>query len=158
MESKRSKRRKVVRHGGTKPLCSQFITGGGFQTPWNAFTAACEDDDQDIDREGWMDFDRSLFCIISRLVQQTISETEVFGRIPELMKKSSEVVVMVMMMVMMMTMMMMMRATIHWWSWCLRVTAIQSLAGCETTNFNSSTSQLFKYNEGSFTSLPCLSL
>ena len=60
-----------------------------------------------------MDFDRSLFCIINRLVQQTISETEVFGRIPELMKKSSEVVVMVMMMMMMMTMMMMMRATIH---------------------------------------------
>ena len=53
-----------------------------------------------------MDFDRSLFCIISRLVQQTISETEVFGRIPELMKKSSKVVVMMMMM-------MMMRATIH---------------------------------------------
>ena len=52
-----------------------------------------------------MDFDRSLFCIISRLVQQTISETEVFGRIPELMKKSSKVVVMMMMM--------MMRATIH---------------------------------------------
>ena len=53
-----------------------------------------------------MDFDRSL-CIISRLVQQTISETQVFGRIPELMKKSSKVVVMMMMM------MMMMRATIH---------------------------------------------
>ena len=94
-----------------------------------------------------------IICIISRLVQQTISETEVFGRIPELMKKSSKVVVMMMMM-----MLMMMWATIHWWSWCLRVTAIQSLAGCETTNFNSSTSQLYKYNEGSFTSLPCLSL
>ena len=56
-----------------------------------------------------MDFDRSLFCIISRLVQQTISETEVFGRIPELMKKSSKVVVMMMLLLMMM----MIKATIH---------------------------------------------
>ena len=47
MESKRSKRRKVVRHGGTKPLCSQFITGGSLQTPSNAFTAVKDEDEDD---------------------------------------------------------------------------------------------------------------
>ena len=52
MESKRSKRRKVVRHGGTKPLYSQFITARHLQTPLNAFAALKDEDDSEYHDDG----------------------------------------------------------------------------------------------------------
>ena len=59
-----------VWHPGTKPLCSQFITGGSLQTPSNAFTAVKDEDEDDGEYDD-DDGDGDDIIAIKKLIERT---------------------------------------------------------------------------------------
>ena len=102
MESKRSKSRKVVQHGN-KAIVFPIYNWRRSSDTLKCFYCSSWRWWSRYWQRGLKGFWPVIFLpqtILSRLVQQTISETEIFGRIPELMKKSSKAVVMVMLMMM----------------------------------------------------------